>query len=140
MFELHYWLSKLEPFIDWNDIQWIYMILDGMCTCVGGCIITGVCILWVLWPSFFFMGQTKHPLIVKSSPSNWCKSNWLGSYCHNVCVRITFFWLQILNIFDSYICAAQVSQLGAAAQKYQAAAQNASSNVPVSELQTNCNM
>ncbi|KAF5467818.1 hypothetical protein F2P56_012031 [Juglans regia] len=34
----------------------------------------------------------------------------------------------------------QVSQLGAAAQKYQAAAQNASSNVPVSELQTNCNM
>lgn len=38
------------------------------------------------------------------------------------------------------ICAAQVSQLGAAAQKYQAAAQNASSNVPVSELQTNCNM
>ncbi|KAI3417614.1 uncharacterized protein J3R85_014284 [Psidium guajava] len=34
----------------------------------------------------------------------------------------------------------QVSQLGAAAQKYQAATQNASSNLSVSELQNNCNM
>ncbi|KZV41761.1 hypothetical protein F511_22572 [Dorcoceras hygrometricum] len=34
----------------------------------------------------------------------------------------------------------QVSQLGAAAQKYQAAAQNSSSNGSVSELQNNCNM
>ncbi|MCE2054917.1 hypothetical protein HAX54_041636 [Datura stramonium] len=34
----------------------------------------------------------------------------------------------------------QVSQLGAAAQKYQAATQNASSSVSVSELQNNCNM
>ncbi|KAL2519923.1 transcriptional corepressor SEUSS [Forsythia ovata] len=34
----------------------------------------------------------------------------------------------------------QVSQLGAAAQKYQAATQNGSSNVSVSELQNNCNM
>ncbi|CAA2979504.1 Hypothetical predicted protein [Olea europaea subsp. europaea] len=34
----------------------------------------------------------------------------------------------------------QVSQLGAAAQKYQAATQNASTNVSVSELQNNCNM
>ncbi|KAI3442671.1 uncharacterized protein J3R85_000910 [Psidium guajava] len=34
----------------------------------------------------------------------------------------------------------QVSQLGAAAQKYQAATQNASSGLSVSELQNNCNM
>ncbi|GFY96530.1 SEUSS transcriptional co-regulator [Actinidia rufa] len=34
----------------------------------------------------------------------------------------------------------QVSQLGLAAQKYQAATQNASSNLSVSELQNNCNM
>ncbi|KAG5601032.1 hypothetical protein H5410_032402 [Solanum commersonii] len=34
----------------------------------------------------------------------------------------------------------QVSQLGAAAQKYQAATQNASSSASVSELQNNCNM
>lgn len=34
----------------------------------------------------------------------------------------------------------QVSQLGAAAQKYQAATQNAPSNLSVSELQNNCNM
>ncbi|XP_073315958.1 transcriptional corepressor SEUSS-like isoform X1 [Primulina huaijiensis] len=34
----------------------------------------------------------------------------------------------------------QVSQLGNAAQKYQAATQNASSNMSVSELQNNCNM
>ncbi|XP_050233564.1 transcriptional corepressor SEUSS [Mercurialis annua] len=34
----------------------------------------------------------------------------------------------------------QVSQLGAAAQKYQAASQNASSNVSVPELQNNCNL
>ncbi|PKI49713.1 hypothetical protein CRG98_029894 [Punica granatum] len=34
----------------------------------------------------------------------------------------------------------QVSQLGAAAQKYQAATQNASSNLSVPELQNNCNM
>ncbi|KAL0369301.1 UNVERIFIED_CONTAM: Transcriptional corepressor SEUSS [Sesamum calycinum] len=34
----------------------------------------------------------------------------------------------------------QVSQLGAAAQKYQAATQNASPSVSVSELQNNCNM
>ncbi|KAI8002448.1 Transcriptional corepressor SEUSS [Camellia lanceoleosa] len=34
----------------------------------------------------------------------------------------------------------QVSQLGAAAQKYQAATQNASSNLSVAELQNNCNM
>ncbi|XP_073139340.1 transcriptional corepressor SEUSS-like [Henckelia pumila] len=34
----------------------------------------------------------------------------------------------------------QVSQLGAAAQKYQAAAQNTSSNGSVSDLQNNCNM
>ncbi|KAG7941073.1 hypothetical protein I3843_16G020300 [Carya illinoinensis] len=34
----------------------------------------------------------------------------------------------------------QVSQLGTAAQKYQAATQNASSNISVSELQNNCNM
>ncbi|XP_031116580.1 transcriptional corepressor SEUSS-like [Ipomoea triloba] len=34
----------------------------------------------------------------------------------------------------------QVSQLGAAAQKYQSATQNASSNVSVSELQNNCNL
>ncbi|KAB1203289.1 Transcriptional corepressor SEUSS [Morella rubra] len=34
----------------------------------------------------------------------------------------------------------QVSQLGAAAQKYQAATQNASSNISVTELQNNCNM
>ncbi|CBI19953.3 unnamed protein product, partial [Vitis vinifera] len=34
----------------------------------------------------------------------------------------------------------QVSQLGAAAQKYQSATQNASSNLSVPELQSNCNM
>ncbi|KGN47742.1 transcriptional corepressor SEUSS [Cucumis sativus] len=34
----------------------------------------------------------------------------------------------------------QVSQLGAAAQKYQTAIQNASSNLPTPELQNNCNM
>ncbi|GAY58520.1 hypothetical protein CUMW_187600 [Citrus unshiu] len=34
----------------------------------------------------------------------------------------------------------QVSQLGAAAQKYQAATQNASSNLSAPELQNNCNM
>uniref|UniRef100_A0A5B7B176 Putative SEUSS transcriptional co-regulator isoform 1 n=1 Tax=Davidia involucrata TaxID=16924 RepID=A0A5B7B176_DAVIN len=34
----------------------------------------------------------------------------------------------------------QVTQLGAAAQKYQAATQNASSNLSVPELQNNCNM
>ncbi|KAM7518738.1 hypothetical protein LguiB_017700 [Lonicera macranthoides] len=34
----------------------------------------------------------------------------------------------------------QVSQLGATAQKYQAATQNASSNLSVPELQSNCNM
>ncbi|KAF5749096.1 SEUSS transcriptional co-regulator isoform 1 [Tripterygium wilfordii] len=34
----------------------------------------------------------------------------------------------------------QVSQLGSAAQKYQAATQNASSNLSVPELQNNCNM
>nr|GME06467.1 Transcriptional corepressor SEUSS [Ipomoea batatas] len=34
----------------------------------------------------------------------------------------------------------KVSQLGAAAQKYQSATQNASSNVSVSELQNNCNL
>ncbi|KAF2296619.1 hypothetical protein GH714_000610 [Hevea brasiliensis] len=34
----------------------------------------------------------------------------------------------------------QVSQLGAAAQKYQAACQNASSNLSVPDLQNNCNM
>ncbi|GAB2248689.1 hypothetical protein Droror1_Dr00012048 [Drosera rotundifolia] len=34
----------------------------------------------------------------------------------------------------------QVSQLGAAAQKYQAATQNASSNISVSDMQSNCNM
>ncbi|XP_047341766.1 transcriptional corepressor SEUSS-like [Impatiens glandulifera] len=34
----------------------------------------------------------------------------------------------------------QVSQLGAAAQKYQVAAQNAASNLSVPELQSNCNM
>ncbi|XP_047319826.1 transcriptional corepressor SEUSS-like [Impatiens glandulifera] len=34
----------------------------------------------------------------------------------------------------------QVSQLGAAAQKYQVAAQNATSNLSVPELQNNCNM
>ncbi|PSS19473.1 Transcriptional corepressor SEUSS like [Actinidia chinensis var. chinensis] len=34
----------------------------------------------------------------------------------------------------------QVSQLGLAAQKYQAVTQNASSNLSVSELQNNCNM
>ncbi|KAB5557271.1 hypothetical protein DKX38_008180 [Salix brachista] len=34
----------------------------------------------------------------------------------------------------------QVSQLGAAAQKYQAATQNASANLSVPELQNNCNM
>ncbi|KAG7025020.1 Transcriptional corepressor SEUSS, partial [Cucurbita argyrosperma subsp. argyrosperma] len=34
----------------------------------------------------------------------------------------------------------QVSQLGAAAQKYQTAIQNASSNLSTSELQNNCNM
>lgn len=34
----------------------------------------------------------------------------------------------------------QVSQLGAAAQKYQAATQNASPNLSVPELQNNCNM
>ncbi|GLU16603.1 hypothetical protein SLE2022_330300 [Rubroshorea leprosula] len=34
----------------------------------------------------------------------------------------------------------QVSQLGAAAQKYQAAAQNASSNLSAPELQNNCNL
>ncbi|XP_019186586.1 PREDICTED: transcriptional corepressor SEUSS-like isoform X1 [Ipomoea nil] len=34
----------------------------------------------------------------------------------------------------------QVSQLGAATQKYQTATQNASSNVSVSELQNNCNL
>ncbi|KAK9748859.1 hypothetical protein RND81_02G085800 [Saponaria officinalis] len=34
----------------------------------------------------------------------------------------------------------QVSQLGTAAQKYQASTQNSSSNVSVSELQINCNM
>ncbi|CAI9787061.1 unnamed protein product [Fraxinus pennsylvanica] len=34
----------------------------------------------------------------------------------------------------------QVSQLGAAAQKYQAATQNGSTNVSVPELQNNCNM
>ena len=38
------------------------------------------------------------------------------------------------------IFASQVSQLGAAAQKYQAATQNAPSNLFVSELQNNCNM
>lgn len=34
----------------------------------------------------------------------------------------------------------QVSQLGTAAQKYQAATQNSSSNMSVSDLQSNCNM
>ncbi|GAB4830648.1 hypothetical protein Ancab_020413 [Ancistrocladus abbreviatus] len=34
----------------------------------------------------------------------------------------------------------QVSQLGSAAQKYQAATQNASSNLSASDLQSNCNM
>ncbi|XP_050106530.1 transcriptional corepressor SEUSS-like [Malus sylvestris] len=34
----------------------------------------------------------------------------------------------------------QVSQLGAAAQKYQAATQNASSNISLPEIQNNCNM
>lgn len=34
----------------------------------------------------------------------------------------------------------QVSQLGAAAQKYQASAQNSSSNLSAPDLQTNCNM
>lgn len=37
-------------------------------------------------------------------------------------------------------CILQVSQLGAAAQKYQAATQNASPNLSVPELQNNCNM
>lgn len=34
----------------------------------------------------------------------------------------------------------QVSQLGTAAQKYQSATQNSSSNMSVSDLQSNCNM
>ncbi|KAK9757443.1 hypothetical protein RND81_01G163200 [Saponaria officinalis] len=34
----------------------------------------------------------------------------------------------------------QVSQLGTAAQKYQASTQNSSSSTPVSEIQSNCNM
>lgn len=34
----------------------------------------------------------------------------------------------------------QVNQLGAAAQKYQTATQNAPSNISVPELQNNCNM
>ncbi|GMH17127.1 hypothetical protein Nepgr_018968 [Nepenthes gracilis] len=34
----------------------------------------------------------------------------------------------------------QVSQLGAAAQKYQAVTQNASSNISITDLQSNCNM
>ncbi|KAJ6950923.1 hypothetical protein NC651_004559 [Populus alba x Populus x berolinensis] len=40
------------------------------------------------------------------------------------------------------ICASieMVSQLGAAAQKYQAATQTASSNLSVPELQNNCTM
>lgn len=37
-------------------------------------------------------------------------------------------------------CGVQVSQLGAAAQKYQTAIQNASSNLSTPELQNNCNM
>ena len=46
-------------------------------------------------------------------------------------------WLFDLLTLD---CDVQVSQLGAAAQKYQTAIQNASSNLSTSELQNNCNM
>ena len=46
-------------------------------------------------------------------------------------------WLSDLLILD---CDMQVSQLGAAAQKYQTAIQNASSNLPTPESQNNCNM
>ena len=39
-----------------------------------------------------------------------------------------------------FACDMQVSQLGAAAQKYQAATQNASSNLSIPDIQNNCNM
>ena len=49
-----------------------------------------------------------------------------------------------LSLYDLYLtvvdCNLQVSQLGAAAQKYQAATQSASSNLSVPDLQNNCNM
>ncbi len=52
----------------------------------------------------------------------------------------TFATVRYCAYLTVVICAAQVSQLGAAAQKYQAATQNASSNLSVPELQNNCNM
>jgi hypothetical protein len=52
----------------------------------------------------------------------------------------TFVTIRYCSFFTVVICDSQVSQLGAAAQKYQAATQNASSNLSVPELQNNCNM
>ena len=56
---------------------------------------------------------------------------------HDLVLDLIFFYFAWLLIGCWFV---QVTQLGTAAQKYQAATQNSSSNMSVSDLQSNCNM
>lgn len=66
-----------------------------------------------------------------------------NSFLHSGCLGL-FWWMwrpcssrSLTVIFLPHL---QVSQLGAVAQKYQVATQNASSNLSTQELQANCSM
>lgn len=93
-------------------------------------------------PSYFSLGCPKQAFIVKflialilmSKVNSLDAIMYMGTFKY-ICHYKIFF-----SFFTVVVCAAQVSQLGAAAQKYQAATQNASSNLSVPELQNNCNM
>jgi hypothetical protein len=88
-----------------------------------------------------FPGMSKAPLNCQNSRCSNIdvKSNSLDGIMYMGTLS-TFVTIRYCSFFTVVICDSQVSQLGAAAQKYQAATQNASSNLSVPELQNNCNM